>query len=88
MKKTKVFISHSSKDIKQVSLLVDLLADMGLTNDDLFCSSVPDYSIPLNADIYDYLSSLFHEHDKWRTSMSILLKCPSWICFKMKGISI
>lgn len=61
MKKTKVFISHSSKDIKQVSLLVDLLADMGLTNDDLFCSSVPDYSIPLNADIYDYLASLFRD---------------------------
>lgn len=61
MRKTKVFISHSSKDIKQVSLLVDLLADMGLTNDDLFCSSVPDYSIPLNADIYDYLASLFRD---------------------------
>ena len=33
-----------------------------MTNDNLFCSSVPDYSIPLNQDIYDYLATLFREY--------------------------
>lgn len=46
-----------------VSRFVDLLADMGLTNEELFCSSVPDYGIPLNEDIYDYLASLFRDYD-------------------------
>lgn len=63
MKKAKIFISHSSEDVKMVSRFVDLLADMGLTNEELFCSSVPDYGIPLNEDIYDYLESLFRNYD-------------------------
>ncbi len=63
MKKAKIFISHSSEDVKMVSRFVDLLADMGLTNEELFCSSVPDYGIPLNEDIYDYLASLFRDYD-------------------------
>lgn len=63
MKKAKIFISHSSEDVKMVSRFVDLLADMGLTNEELFCSSVPDYGIPLNEDIYDYLASLFRNYD-------------------------
>ena len=63
MKKAKIFISHSSKDIETISKFVDLLADMGLTSEELFCSSVPDYSIPLSEDIYDYLASLFRNYD-------------------------
>lgn len=63
MKKAKIFISHSSEDVEIVLKFVDLLADMGFTADDLFCSSVPDYGIPLNEDIYDYLASLFREYD-------------------------
>ena len=59
--KPKIFISHSSKDVKYVEPIVELLADIGMTNDNLFCSSVPDYAIPLNQDIYDYLASLFRE---------------------------
>jgi hypothetical protein len=62
-KRVKIFISHSSNDVEIVSKFVDLLADMGLTNKDLFCSSIPDYGIPLNEDIYDYLESLFNEYD-------------------------
>ena len=63
MKPTKVFISHSSDDIKFVSPLVELLADIGLTNDNLFCSSVPDYGIPLGQNIYDYLSDQFRDYN-------------------------
>lgn len=58
----KIFISHSSADLEYVQPFVELLADIGLTNDNLFCSSAPDYAIPLNQDIYDYLASLFHNH--------------------------
>lgn len=61
MLKPKIFISHSSADLKYVEPFVELLADIGMTNDNLFCSSVPDYAIPLNQDIYDYLASLFRE---------------------------
>lgn len=61
MLKPKIFISHSSADLKYIEPFVELLADIGMTNDNLFCSSVPDYAIPLNQDIYDYLASLFRE---------------------------
>lgn len=61
--KPKIFISHSSKDVKYVEPIVELLADIGITNDNLFCSSIPDYGIPLNQDIYEYLSSLFSENE-------------------------
>lgn len=63
MKNTKVFISHSSKDVDFVAPLVELLADIGLTNDNLFCSSIPDYGIPLGENIYDYLSNQFNNYD-------------------------
>ena len=62
MLKPKIFISHSSADLKYVEPFVELLADIGMTNDNLFCSSVPDYAIPLNQDIYDYLASLFRKY--------------------------
>ena len=62
MLKPKIFISHASADLKYVEPFVELLADIGLSNDNLFCSSVPDYAIPLNQDIYDYLSSLFSNY--------------------------
>ena len=61
--KPKIFISHSSKDVKYVEPIVELLADIGMTNDNLVCSSIPDYGIPLNQDIYEYLSSLFSENE-------------------------
>lgn len=62
-KKTKVFISHSSLDKGYVSCIVDLLEDIGLTQEQLFCSSVPGYGIPLDEDIYDYLKQQFQEYN-------------------------
>lgn len=62
MLRPKIFISHSSSDLKYVEPFVELLADIGLTNENLFCSSVPDYAIPLNQDIYNYLSDLFRNY--------------------------
>lgn len=55
----KIFISHSSKDRKYVEKFVELLESMGLKNNQMFCSSVPGYTIPLGKDIYDYLREEF-----------------------------
>lgn len=62
MLKPKIFISHSSDDLTFVHPFVELLADIGMTTDNLFCSSVPDYSIPLNQNIYEYLASMFNNY--------------------------
>lgn len=51
----KVFISHAEKDSRIVSAFVDLLYDIGLSNDDMFCSSRTDIGVPVTEDIYDYL---------------------------------
>lgn len=58
-----VFISHSHGDIDFVLALVNLLDDMGLTKDTLFCSSVREYGIPLSGDIFETIRGLFLEHD-------------------------
>lgn len=60
-KKNKVFISHASKDSEYVKAFVNLLEDIGLTEDEIVCSSISGYGIPLGADIYDWLSSQFQE---------------------------
>ncbi len=54
-KKPKIFISHSGEDRNYVTCLVHFLENIGLGNNQLFCSSVPGYNIPLGEDIYDYL---------------------------------
>ena len=55
----KVFISHSSKDKPYVKLLVDLLEGIGLSENEMVCSSVSGYGIPLGNDIYEWLSEQF-----------------------------
>lgn len=63
MKTPKVFISHSSKDKEYVGLLVDLLEDIGLSKDTLFCSSVQGFGIPLGKTIFQYLRDEFDKFD-------------------------
>ena len=58
-----VFISHSSKDKRFVEALVDLLESLGFSSENLFCSSVDGYGIPLSNDIFETLRALFSEHD-------------------------
>lgn len=62
-KSPKIFISHCSKDKNYVSCIVDLLEDIGLSQEQLFCSSIAGYGIPLNEDIYNYLKKQFDEHN-------------------------
>ncbi|EJR44463.1 hypothetical protein IIM_05152 [Bacillus cereus VD107] len=53
----KIFISHSSKDVKYVESLVELLNDIGIKKDQesIFCSSLAGYGIPHGESIYDFL---------------------------------
>lgn len=60
-RKNKVFISHASKDSEYVKVFVNLLEDVGIPEDEIVCSSISGYGIPLGADIYNWLSSQFQE---------------------------
>lgn len=51
----RIFISHSWQDREAVTAFVELLECLGLTEKDIFCSSVPGYGIPLGKDIYEFL---------------------------------
>lgn len=54
----RLFISHAGKDKKIVTEFVELLYSMGLTSDDMFCSSIPELGIPFGNNIYQYLRNL------------------------------
>lgn len=62
-KNKKVFISHASKDEVYVQKIVELLEDIGLTENQVVCSSIPGYGIPLGEDIYEWLAKQFREFD-------------------------
>ena len=62
-KPTKLFISHSIKDLSYVSHLVRLLQIIGMSNDNMFCSSVKGFDIPLGNNIYDYLREQFQNYE-------------------------
>lgn len=62
-KRTKVFISHSSKDDMYINSIVGLLEGIGLKEEHLFCSSVAGYSVPHGENIYDYLRTQFQEYN-------------------------
>lgn len=62
-KSPKIFISHSNNDKEYVSVLVELLENIGLSESHIFCSSAPGYGIPLDEDIYEYLKVQFQEYD-------------------------
>lgn len=53
----KIFISHSSKDVKIVEEFVDLLETIGLDSNNIFCSSLSGYGIPLGENFMERLKS-------------------------------
>lgn len=55
----RIFISHSSNDIKYVKPFVELLESLGLNRQTMFCSSVDGYGIPIGRNIYEYLKAEF-----------------------------
>lgn len=62
-KPPKIFISHSSKDRGYASLVVELLEEIGLRGENIFCSSVAGYGIPLDENIYAYLQQQFDQYN-------------------------
>lgn len=62
-KSKKVFISHASRDEAFVRKIVELLEDIGLTENQVVCSSIPGYGIPLGEDVYEWLAKQFREFD-------------------------
>lgn len=62
-KPTKIFISHSSQDFAFVKPLVELFEHIGLTPENMFCSSIAGYNVPLDKNIYDYLKEQFQNYD-------------------------
>lgn len=62
-KPMKIFISHSSQDLAFVQPLVELFEHIGLTPENMFCSSVPGYNVPLDDNIYDYLMEQFQNYN-------------------------
>ncbi len=62
-KPSKIFISHSTVDKAAVEKLVELLRMAGLSEDSIFCSSLPGYDIPVDSDIFDYIREQFLRYD-------------------------
>lgn len=62
-KQPMIFISHASADKPFVESLVRLLEGIGFDESNLFCSSIPEYGIALNENIFEKLLSLFQERD-------------------------
>lgn len=62
-KKTKIFISHSSKDIEYVRKIVVFFEDINIPEDGIFCSSIPEYGIPGGKKIYEFLREQFENYN-------------------------
>ena len=62
-KSSKIFISHSSQDLAFVQPLVELFEHIGLNSENMFCSSVAGYDVPLGGNICDYLKEQFQSYD-------------------------
>ena len=62
-KNVKLFISHSSGDIKVVEALVDLLIILGINKpEQMFCSSCPPFDVKVNDDIFETIKDQYHKY--------------------------
>lgn len=84
-KAPKVFISHSTADKEFVIALVDLLEAIGLRKDNLFCSSIAGYNIPLGKNIYEYIKAQFKKNE----TFVIFVQTPNYykspVCLNEMG---
>ena len=62
-KKPKLFISHSSKDRSYVEEIVELVRKIGLSDDQIFCTSVAGFGINIDDPIIETLREQFIDHD-------------------------
>ena len=57
----KLFLSHSSEDLRIVTAFVNFMYKVGLTEENIVCTSVPETKISVGNDIYAYLNRLISE---------------------------
>lgn len=58
-KKKIIFISHATADRRYVKSFVELLEDLGLNEEEIICSSIPPYCVPLDGKVYEWLVDKF-----------------------------
>jgi len=56
-----LFISHAEKDKCVISYFVDLLYQIGLKEENMFCSSLSEIGVPIKENIYEYLRNLLDD---------------------------
>lgn len=59
----KLFISHNTADKDYAEAFIGLLESLGLYQDEIICSSVPPYCVPLDDKVYDWLANEFQKSD-------------------------
>lgn len=64
-KPSKIFISHSTNDANYVEVIVELLENIGLNENQIFCSSLREYGIKISEDIFERLKMEFDTYDLW-----------------------
>lgn len=64
-KPSKIFISHSTNDADYTKAIVELLEDIGLDENQIFCSSLREYGIKIGEDIYERLKREFATYNLW-----------------------
>lgn len=62
-KPVRLFISHSSRDISYVMPLVRMLELLGMNKENMFCSSIREYGVPFDNNIFDYLREQFQDYN-------------------------
>lgn len=81
----KIFISHSSEDVEYVKAFVGMLEKLGVRQEQLFCSSIPGYNIPLGENIYDYLRKQFEDYSLYVIIMLSKNYNKSYACLNEMG---
>ena len=61
MGKMKLFLSHSSQDVKVVNAFVNFMLTIGLKSEDIICTSVASTKIPNGEDIFEYLNKVLND---------------------------
>lgn len=62
-KKKKVFISHNTDDKEYAKALADLLLKMGVSKDDIFCSSYPGLGVKFGDSFIDAIKNQYENYD-------------------------
>ena len=63
MNNCKLFLSHSSQDKEIVNAFVNFMYKIGLTEENMVCTSSPGTKIAIGEDIYEYLNNLLSEDE-------------------------